>query len=126
LLQAWEIFERLRFDADLVVLSACDSGLGKELGGEGLLGLTQAFLYAGAPSVVASLWKVADRSTGEFMVRFYHHLREGMTQDEALRAAQMEFLRSPIQSRGSQGHPIERNWSAPYFWAGFQVYGDWR
>ncbi len=63
LLQAWEIFEKVRIDADLVTLSACESGLGKEMGGEGLIGLTRAFQFAGARSVLASLWKVEDKST---------------------------------------------------------------
>ena len=71
LLQAWEIFERVRIDADLVTLSACETALGKEMGGEGLVGLTRAFQYAGARSVLASLWSVADESTGELMKRFY-------------------------------------------------------
>jgi len=71
LLQAWEIFEQVHIDADLVTLSACETGLGKEMGGEGLVGLTRAFQYAGARSVLASLWKVEDRSTEELMKRFY-------------------------------------------------------
>ncbi len=85
LLQAWEIFERVRIDADLVTLSACDSGLGKEMGGEGLIGLTRAFQYAGARSVLASLWKVEDKATAELMKRFYTYLKAGKTKDEALR-----------------------------------------
>src|SRR6185436_16010655 len=88
LLQAWEVFEQVRLNADLVVLSACESALGKELGGEGLIGLTRAFQYAGARTVLASLWKISDRTTAELMVRFYKHLKDGMTKDEALRAAQ--------------------------------------
>ena len=63
LLEAWEIFEKVRLDADLVTLSACETALGKEMGGEGLVGLTRAFQYAGARSVLASLWTVADEST---------------------------------------------------------------
>ncbi|HYN22557.1 MAG TPA: CHAT domain-containing protein, partial [Thermoanaerobaculia bacterium] len=73
LLQVWEIFESVRLDADLVVLSACDSALGRELSGEGLIGLTRAFQYAGARSVVASLWSVADQPTAELMARFHRH-----------------------------------------------------
>jgi len=125
LLQVWEIFERVRFDADLVVLSACESALGEELGGEGLIGLTRAFQYAGARSVVASLWQVADASTAELMLRFYRHLREGQTKDEALRAAQLELIRRPILV-GPEGAREETDASAPYAWAAFQLYGDWR
>ena len=94
LLQAWEIFEQMRIDADLVTLSACETGLGKELGGEGLMGLTRAFQYAGARSVLASLWSVADESTAELMTRFYGHLKAGKTKDDALRTAQLEMIRA--------------------------------
>jgi len=117
LLQVWEVFERVRLDADLVVLSACASALGQELAGEGLIGLTRAFQYAGARSVLASLWNVRDRATSELMVRFYRHLRQGRSKDEALRAAQIELI------RGSAG---DEDRSAPYFWAAFQMYGDWK
>ena len=110
LLQAWEIFESVRLDADLVTLSACDTALGREMGGEGLVGLTRAFQYAGARSVLASLWSVADVSTARFMKSFYGHLRRGMTKDEALRAAQVEQVRE----------------SHPFHWAAFQLTGDWK
>lgn len=110
LLQAWEIFESLRLDADLVTLSACDTALGREMGGEGLVGLTRAFQYAGARSVLASLWSVADVSTARFMESFYRHLREGRSKDEALRQAQIERIRD----------------SHPFHWAAFQLTGDWR
>jgi CHAT domain-containing protein/Tfp pilus assembly protein PilF len=113
LLQAWEIFESVRLDADLVTLSACDSGLGKEMGGEGLMGLTRAFQYAGARSVLASLWSVSDLSTADLMKRFYGHLRAGKSKDEALQAAQVEMIHS-------------REYSHPYYWAAFQISGDWR
>ena len=126
LLQAWEIFERVRIDADLVVLSACESGLGKEMGGEGLIGLTRAFQYAGARSVMASLWKISDRTTAELMVRFYKHLKEGMPKDEALRAAQMELIHGPIQVKNEKGETETIDASAPYYWAAFQIYGDWQ
>lgn len=126
LLQAWEIFEGVRLDANLVVLSACESGLGKERGGEGLIGLTRAFQYAGARSVMASLWKISDRTTAELMVRFYRHLKEGKPKDEALRAAQMELIRGPIQVTNEKGEVEEIDASAPYYWAAFQIYGDWQ
>jgi CHAT domain-containing protein len=113
LLQAWEIFERVRLDADLVTLSACESGLGKEMGGEGLIGLTRAFQYAGARSVLASLWKVEDKATYELMKRFYRYLKDGKTKDEALRLAQIDLLRSAEFAR-------------PRDWAAFQLNGDWR
>lgn len=113
LLQAWEIFESVRLDADLVTLSACDSALGKEMGGEGLIGLTRAFQYAGARSVVASLWSVSDDSTADLMKSFYGYLREGRSKDEALRAAQTDLIRS-------------QEFSHPYYWAAFQLTGDWK
>jgi CHAT domain-containing protein/tetratricopeptide (TPR) repeat protein len=114
LLQAWEIFESVRLDADLVTLSACDTALGREMAGEGLVGLTRAFQYAGARSVVATLWGVADLSTARFMESFYGHLRAGKTKDEALRAAQIDQIR---QKTGA---------SHPFHWAAFQLTGDWR
>lgn len=113
LLQAWEIFEGLRLDADLVTLSACDSGLGKEMGGEGLVGLVRAFQYAGARSVLASQWGVADDATADLMKRFYGYLRAGRSMDEALRAAQADLIRS-------------KAFSHPYYWAAFQLTGDWK
>ena len=113
LLQAWEIFESVRLDADLVTLSACDSGLGKEMGGEGMVGLVRAFQFAGARSVLASLWSVSDVSTADLMKRFYGYLREGRSKDEALRAAQTDLIHS-------------KSFSHPYYWAAFQLTGDWR
>ncbi|MCH9650744.1 MAG: CHAT domain-containing protein [Deltaproteobacteria bacterium] len=114
LLQAWEIFEKLRIEAEIVVLSACESGLGKEVLGEGLISLNRAFHFAGARSVLASLWQVADGATAELMARFYHHLRAGRSKDEALRAAQLELI------QGKSG--VE--FVAPYYWAAFQLSGD--
>jgi CHAT domain-containing protein/Flp pilus assembly protein TadD len=113
LLQAWEILEKVRIDADLVTLSACDSGLGKEMGGEGLVGLTRAFQFAGARSVLASLWKVEDASTAALMTGFYKHLKAGRPKDEALRLAQLDMVRSA-------------RYSSPRDWAAFQVSGDWK
>src|SRR5262249_1832119 len=114
LLQAWEIFDNVRIDADLVTLSACNTALGKEMGGEGLMGLTRAFHYAGARSVLATLWAVSDISTPLLMERFYAHLKAGLSRDEALRAAQIDFIRG----RGSLSHPFR--------WAAYQLSGDWR
>ncbi|HEX6899892.1 MAG TPA: CHAT domain-containing tetratricopeptide repeat protein [Thermoanaerobaculia bacterium] len=126
LLQVWEIFERVRLDAGLVVLSACDTALGEEHGGEGLTGLTRAFQYAGARTVIASLWSVQDQATSELMIRFYKHLRAGRPKDEALRQAQIELIRGPIEVVNEKGEKTLLDASAPYYWAGFQVYGDWQ
>jgi CHAT domain-containing protein len=126
LLQVWEVFEKVRLDADLVVLSACETALGEEQGGEGLIGLTRAFQFAGARTVVASLWAVNDPATAELMIRFYKYLRAGLPKDEALRHAQMELIRGPIELINESGEKVLFDASAPYYWAGFQVYGDWQ
>jgi CHAT domain-containing protein/Tfp pilus assembly protein PilF len=126
LLQVWEIFERIRWHADLVVLSGCETALGQEQGGEGLLGLTRAFQYAGARSVLASLWSVNDQATSELMIRFYKHLLAGLPKDQALQAAQQELLRGPIKVTNEKGERETRDFSAPYYWAGFQLFGDWQ
>ncbi len=110
LLQAWEVFDELRIDADLVVLSACDTGLGRAFAGEGLLGLTRAFQFAGARAVLASLWTAPDEATAGLMGAFYRRLRAGGTVDDALVTAQRDALARP-ESRH------------PYFWAGFVVDG---
>ncbi|HSS52419.1 MAG TPA: CHAT domain-containing protein, partial [Thermoanaerobaculia bacterium] len=103
----------LRLGADLVVLSGCETALGKEVRGEGLVGLTQGFLYAGARQVVASLWRVEDQATAELMSRFYHGLlAEGLSPSAALRQAQLAI-------RG------DKRWRSPYFWSGFVLQGDW-
>jgi CHAT domain-containing protein/tetratricopeptide (TPR) repeat protein len=108
-----EIFG-LSLSAELVVLSGCETGLGRQVRGEGLVGLTRAFMYAGAPRVVSSLWRVDDQATAQLMTRFYRHmLAGGQRPAAALRAAQRELARDP-------------RWAAPYFWAGFVLHGDWR
>jgi CHAT domain-containing protein len=113
LLQAWEIASQMQLDADLVTLSACNSALGGELAGEGILGLARAFQYAGARSLVVSQWPVSDRSTTELMERFYRRLLAGEAKSGALRAAQSELMR-----RDGSRHP--------FHWAAFQLVGDWR
>jgi CHAT domain-containing protein len=126
LLQVWEIFEGLRLDADLVVLSSCESALGRELNGEGLIGLTRAFQYAGARSVVATLWSVSDQVTAELMARFHRHYAAGLPKDEALRQAQIELIRKPVRITTANGRTVETDASAPFFWAAFQLFGDRR
>ncbi|HET6891757.1 MAG TPA: CHAT domain-containing protein, partial [Pyrinomonadaceae bacterium] len=108
-----EIYE-LRAPVTLVVLSACQTALGKDVRGEGLVGLTRGFMYAGASSVVASLWKVDDEATAELMKVFYSNLlRRGMTPAAALQAAQNSIRSEP-------------RWRAPHFWAGFTLQGEYR
>jgi CHAT domain-containing protein len=124
LLQAWEVLEQLRLNTDLVVLSACDSGLGRELRGEGLLGLTRAFQHAGARNVLATLWRVGDQPTAALMVRFYRHLKEGAAKDEALRAAQLELIGGPVPVTDRSGRTVNRDLSLPHHWAAFQLHGD--
>ena len=104
----------LKLSADLVVLSACQTAVGKEIRGEGLVGLTRGFMYAGAPRVVASLWQIDDRASAEFMKRFYEGmLREKLSPSAALRAAQTSMLN-------------DRRWNAPYYWAAFTLQGEWK
>jgi CHAT domain-containing protein/tetratricopeptide (TPR) repeat protein len=105
----------LKLQAELVVLSACQTGLGKEIKGEGLIGLTRGFMYAGAPRVVASLWKVDDRATSELMKRFY----QGMLGPEALSAA--GALQQAQLSIWKQ-----KQWREPYYWAAFVLQGEWK
>lgn len=103
-----------RLSADLVVLSACQTGLGKEVRGEGLMGLTRAFLYAGVPRVIVSLWSVDDRATAGLMAAFYRSLlRDHKRPSEALLAAQLELRK-------------HKEWQSPYYWAAFVQQGDWK
>jgi CHAT domain-containing protein/tetratricopeptide (TPR) repeat protein len=112
-LRLHEIYN-LKLNADLVVLSACQTALGKEIKGEGLVGLVRGFMYAGAPRVVASLWKVSDRATAELMKRFYQRmLIERQPAASALRSAQVSMLK-------------EKQWEEPYYWAGFVLQGEWK
>ncbi|MCP4751448.1 MAG: CHAT domain-containing protein [Proteobacteria bacterium] len=90
-LQASEIFD-LKINSDLVILSACETGLGKVIKGEGMVGLTRAFLFAGTPSIVVSLWTVADESTSKLMIYFYEFLNKGYSKDDALRRARIALM----------------------------------
>jgi len=110
ILQAYEIFN-LDLHADLVVLSACETGLGKQLAGEGLVGLSRAFFYAGTPSLVVSLWSVADASTADIMIEFYRRLNRGEGKAEALRSAKRQALDADRLAH-------------PFHWASFILVGD--
>jgi CHAT domain-containing protein len=112
-LRANEIYN-LNLPAELVVLSACQTGLGKEIKGEGLIGLTRGFMYAGAARVVVSLWSVNDKATSELMAKFYQKmLKENQRPAAALRTAQVEMWK-------------QRAWQSPYYWAAFVLQGEWR
>lgn len=103
----------LSLRSDLVVLSACETGLGKEISGEGMIGITRGFMYAGASRIVTSLWKVDDRATAELMSRFYDGmLKQELQPAAALRKAQIEMWR-------------QKRWSSPFYWAGFVMQGQW-
>ncbi len=104
----------LKLPVDLVVLSACSTALGREIVGEGLIGLVRGFMYAGSRRVLASLWKVDDEATSELMTRFYRAMFEKrLTPSAALQAAQIELLKT-------------RRWAHPFYWAGFVLQGEWK
>jgi CHAT domain-containing protein/tetratricopeptide (TPR) repeat protein len=112
-LRLYDIYN-LRLASDLVVLSACETALGEEVKGEGLIGLVRGFFYAGAASVVASLWPIDDRTSAEIMKRFYEGmLTRNQRPAAALRAAQVAMWRI-------------KGWDAPYYWAAFTLQGEWR
>ncbi len=112
-LQAAEIFG-LKLNADLVVLSACQTGLGKLIRGEGMVGLTRAFMYAGTPSVLVSLWSVSDMSTAALMGEFYKNLiKNNLSRTDALRKAQLSMI-------------SDEKYAHPFYWAPFVLIGDWR
>lgn len=112
-LRAQEVYN-LQLPAELVVLSACQTGLGREIKGEGLVGLTRGFMYAGAPRVIVSLWSVSDRATADLMGRLYAGMiKGGQRPAAALRSAQLEMWRRKGQR-------------SPYYWAAFIQQGEWR
>lgn len=103
----------LKLNADLVVLSACQTGLGKQVKGEGILGLTRAFMFAGTKRIIFSLWNVNDKSTTDLMTKFYNAIKnDGLTPAAALRKAQIAMWK-------------DKKWSSPYYWAAFQIQGEW-
>ena len=112
-LRLHDIFN-LDFSADLVVLSACQTGLGKHIRGEGLVGLTRGFMYAGTPRLLVSLWNVDDDATAGLMSKFYElMLKQKLSPTEALRRAQLEMV-------------SETTWKSPYYWSAFTLQGEWR
>jgi CHAT domain-containing protein len=112
-LRLGDIFN-LDFAADLIVLSACETGLGKDVNGEGLVGLTRGLMYAGAERVAVSLWQVDDAGTAELMQEFYTQmLKQGKSPTAALRAAQLKLWENS-------------SWQNPYYWSAFTLQGEWR
>jgi len=104
---------KFKLSADLVVLSSCESALGKELSSEGIIGLPRSFLRAGARSIIATLWAVDDQATADLMTRFYYHLHLGESPASALRNSQLDVRH-------------DKRWSNEYFWAAFVLQGDYR
>jgi CHAT domain-containing protein len=112
-LRLHEIYN-LQLNADLVVLSACETGLGADVSGEGLVGLTRGFMYAGARHVAVSLWRINDEATSELMKMFYQQMLVNRSRPAAaLRAAQIAMWR-------------QARWKPPYYWGAFAIQGDWR
>jgi len=112
LLNTYELFN-MKLNAQLAVLSACNTGKGKLLGGEGVLSLSRGFFYAGVPSVIMTLWAVEDRSGADLMTSFYKYLADGKPKNEALRLAKIDYLKSSDQMR-----------SHPHFWAAYMSIGN--
>jgi CHAT domain-containing protein len=111
-LYAYEIYN-LKLNASMAVLSSCNSGLGKMQKGEGMMSLARGFIYAGCPSIVMTLWQVADKSSSELMTSFYRYLKKGKSKQEAMRLAKTDYLELADDLT-----------SNPYFWSGFVVLGD--
>jgi len=104
----------MNLQAELVTLSSCLSAIGKEFNGEGMVGLSRAFMQAGSKRVVASLWKVDDVATSELMTEFYRGiLSKGLKPSAALREAQLKLR-------------AQKRWRSPYYWAGFILQGEWQ
>jgi len=111
-LEVHEVLALNLSNANLIVLSGSEAYIGQQSRGDEIIGLTQAFLYAGAPSVITSLWNVDDRATGGLMQSFYQYWQEDLTIAEALRQAQIEILSND-------------EWRSPYYWASFNLTGDY-
>jgi CHAT domain-containing protein len=133
LLHVQEVLEELHLDADLVVLSGCDTARGAAFQGEGLIGFTRAFEFAGADAVLASLWPVSDRPTADFMVQFYKYVSSGNSAAKSLQLAvhDLTLATEPLAMADTRGvrlnvqKPLMTN-AHPYVWASFQLYGGAR
>lgn len=104
----------IKLNSNLVVLSSCETGVGKEVKGRGVQSISNAFAYAGIPSTLMSLWKVPDKETSQIMISFYDHLSQGMSKDDALRSAKLDYLKATS----------DENLRHPFYWAGFVLSGD--
>ena len=111
-LYAYEIYN-MKLNAQMAVLSSCNSGTGKMQKGEGMMSLARGFIYAGCPSIIMTLWQVADKSSSELMTSFYKYLKRGKSKQEAMRHAKIDYLETADDLT-----------SNPYFWSGFVVLGD--
>jgi CHAT domain-containing protein len=111
-LYAYEIYN-MKLNAQMAVLSSCNSGFGKMLKGEGMMSLARGFMYAGCPSIIMTLWQVADKSSSELMTSFYKYLKRGKSKQEAMRLAKLDYLETADDLT-----------SNPYFWSAFVVLGD--
>lgn len=111
-LYAWELYN-MQLNAQMAVLSACNTGFGKLQRGEGVMSLGRAFAYAGCPSIIMSLWPAQDQATADIMVNFYQGLSAGMTKDEALQKAKLKYLEN-----------TDELFAHPFYWASFVVQGD--
>jgi CHAT domain-containing protein len=120
LLKFSDILE-LKLNADLVTLSACETGLGELRTGEGLIGLARAFMYAGSSSVLVSLWKVEDQSTSLLMELFYRGLKRGLSKAEALRQAKIELINTKLYLKSLD---MQQSLASPFYWAPFVIFGD--
>lgn len=113
MLNTYELFG-MNLNAGLAVLSACNTGTGKLMKGEGMMNLARGFIYAGVPGIVMTLWSVEDQSSAEIVEKFYEYLDDGMPKDEALRQAKLDLI--------NQGDPLR---SHPYYWAAYVTIGDY-
>jgi CHAT domain-containing protein len=113
MLNTYELFG-MNLNAGLAVLSACNTGTGRLMKGEGMMNLARGFIYAGVPGIVMTLWSVEDQSSAEIVQKFYEYLEDGMSKDEALRQAKLDLL--------NQGDPLR---SHPYYWAAYVTIGDY-
>ena len=111
-LYAYEIYN-MKLNAQKAVLSSCNSGFGKMQKGEGMMSLARGFMYAGCPSIIMTLWQVADKSSSDLMTSFYKYLKKGKSKQESMRLAKIDYL--------DEADDLTSN---PYFWSGFVVLGD--